>query len=452
MTRYSLPFLPSKIYYREIVLDRDEFLAAVKECRQAIERIADPDSPFVFLYAYNHPKTLAAYCSILDAGKCCVLIDPETGSLERDEINAITPPGALVIPDCQTSGWDPDVEFARPKAPAPAGIEPIEPRSTLVYTSGEDGYSKPACITLDNLLADAHAIVGANRSEAASVACAAVPLHHLFGLATGALGPSLVGAGVVITDPSQLVRIRTLATMLSSLHVTHFYSVPLVLYLLAKVPNVGKIISNVEYVTSGAYKLSRSLFDTYESKFGVRIREGYGLTEGSPVCAWNHPGKYIKQGSVGQPFSCCEIRVVTNAGALAAVGEPGEVIVRGKNVVSAYYGFPQASREKIRDGWLYTGDIGYWDEDGYLYLCGLKKRMLNIRGKKAFPAEIERLILSNESVEHIDVFGKSSELEGDRMHARVVFRSRGEEQIEQLRAWCAGKITPYKIPVFEKAW
>jgi long-chain acyl-CoA synthetase len=451
MIRYHLPFRPSRLYYGDSVIEGDDCIATILAVQDALQRVARPESPFVLLYAPNHPKTIAAYLAILNAGKSCVLADPDIGAFELEEMLAITPPGALITPRVESNHWDFASEIHRAQTPPPSELAPIEPSSTLVYTAAEDGYAKPAVLSLQNMIADTHAHIISNGSTPASAYCAVIPYHHLFGLVTGALSPCLANAACVVIEPSNMRAFRKALSLLARARVSHLYSVPVVYYVMSKIPEAQDVLSQIPYITSGGYALSEHLYATYATKFNAAIREGYGLTEASPICAWNHPDREVKCGSVGQSFSCCTIRCVDDAGKEVRTGMPGEIIVRGENVMNGYYGFAEATKKAIRKGWLHTGDYGSFDSNGYLYIRGLKKDMANIRGLKAYPAELQRYIKRNPSVESVHIFTRKSDLEGDKLYAEITFDRASENAVTDLVRWCKGKLTPFKCPHFQLA-
>jgi len=148
------------------------------------------------------------------------------------------------------------------------------------------------------------------------------------------------------------------------------------------------------------------LLEKYHDILGLSISEGYGLTECSPVITWNGLSRPPKFGTVGYPLACCEVKVVDDEGREVPVGKEGEVLVRGLNVFYRYLNQPEHTKKAFIDDWFKTGDLGCLDNENYLTLTGLKKDMINIFGLKAYPKEVERILLYHPDIESAHVRGE----------------------------------------------
>jgi len=188
------------------------------------------------------------------------------------------------------------------------------------------------------------------------------------------------------------------------------------------------------------------LMKEFEQTFGVRIVEGYGLSETSPVACFNHLDKPSKPGTVGQPIFCVEVACVDQKDVAVAAGEPGEIVIRGHNVMKGYYKNPEATAEAMRNGWFHTGDIGIIDTDGYLSVVDRKKDMILRGGFNVYPREIEEVLLSHPAVSLAAVVGVPDERLGEEVKAFVVKKPSAELTEDELRTWCKAQFAAYKYP------
>jgi long-chain acyl-CoA synthetase len=188
------------------------------------------------------------------------------------------------------------------------------------------------------------------------------------------------------------------------------------------------------------------LLEDVGARLGVRILEGYGLSETSPVATFNHIERPSKPGTVGQPLLGVEIECVSDDGVPVPDGERGEVVIRGPNIMKGYFRQPEATAEALRGGWFHTGDIGVLDADGYLAIVDRKKDMILRGGFNVYPREVEELLLAHPAVAQCAVVGVPDERLGEDVKAFVVRRAGQDATAEDLVAWCRERIATYKAP------
>jgi long-chain acyl-CoA synthetase len=211
------------------------------------------------------------------------------------------------------------------------------------------------------------------------------------------------------------------------------------------VTNIGE--GNVQAVVSvSGAPLSPEVWKSFEKTFHAKLVEGYGLTETSPVVAVNPPFGLHKHGSVGLPIPGVEVRLVDADGSDVRAGEVGELVVRGGNVMKGYLHRPQDTREVLRDGWLYTGDLARLDEDGYLYIAGRKKELIIVGGLNVYPGEVERVLVEDPAVLEAAAFGVDDPARGEAVWAAVVLRPDHSTSERDLRAFCREKLASFKVP------
>lgn len=434
------------IYFAGRSYTPDMILPGIEDLTAYLKAHREPESPFVYLFCQNHIKTVIAYFAILKAGMIVVPVDPAIRPLELADLMRDSQPSVQIRINPATLAFDYRKEVLfQPPTRLRAGDD-LSDVCMLMYTAAEDGVYKGAMLTKDNLVANMQAILYCDNVTSTSVSCALAPFHHLYGLQTGLLAPLLANASVLIEDLTDLHGLRTFVADIQKCRVTNLYSLPVVYYLMARVPDAREAMKSVVSAVSGGYKLSSTIYDTFMNRTGVKIHEGYGLTEASPICTWHRPGDVIKIDSVGRAFSCCEVAILNCVPTPLAPGVVGEVAIRGGNVMKGYYGHPEATQAVLRDGWLRTGDIGRMDDDGYVYLTGLAKKMLNVGGRNVYPAETERLIRLHENVAHVELSGEETSVAGHVVKARVELRHGGHDEQDAFRRWCRDNLSAFKLP------
>jgi long-chain acyl-CoA synthetase len=185
------------------------------------------------------------------------------------------------------------------------------------------------------------------------------------------------------------------------------------------------------------------LFEVLDKIFPA-LTEGYGLTESTGVCFANPIGGLKKIGSVGIPFPGVEVKIVDDSGKELKPREKGEILIRGANIASGYLNLPKETEETFKEGWLSTGDVGFLDEEGYLYIVDRKKDIINVRGEKVGSIEIEQVLESHPSVAEAAVVGVPDPYWGEKIVALVV--PKAPIDIEELLEHCKKNLTGYKIP------
>ncbi len=188
-----------------------------------------------------------------------------------------------------------------------------------------------------------------------------------------------------------------------------------------------------------------ALLKNFEKKFRVIVSEGYGLSEASPVTCFNPLDRPRKPGSIGTSIMNVENKVVNEFGEEVAVGEVGELVVRGPNVMKGYYKMPEETAHAIRDGWLYTGDLAKMDEEGYFYIVDRKKDMIIVGGYNVYPREVEEVLYSHPDVIEAAVIGVPDPNFGEAVKCFVVSKTPSLTE-EELIDYCRERLAKYKVP------
>jgi len=335
-------------------------------------------------------------------------------------------------------------------ATAPAGSLPAPDSrpgdlALLIYTSGSTGRPKGVMLDHANLVAMGASLGTAMKLSPDDNCLLVLPLFHVNAILVSCLAPMMAGAQVTI-----LPRFApdTFLAAISRYRATYFSAVPTIYARLAELPEdqLGDT-SSVRFAVCGAAPVSRELLRRSEARFGFPIIEGYGLTEATCASTVNPLDWVRKPGTVGVALPGQQVATMRPDGSFAAAGEPGEVVIRGANVMRGYLNRPEATAEAIVDGWLHTGDVGVLDADGYLTIVDRIKDMIIRGGENIYPQEIESVLARHDAVLEAAVIGAPHEVYGEVPVAYVVTYPDAAVTAGELLALCRGNLTKIKIPV-----
>jgi len=321
--------------------------------------------------------------------------------------------------------------------------------AVIFYTSGTTGNPKGAEVTHFNLYSNAQWVSersltnGTARHDfwgAGHCTLAVLALSHSFGQTCMQNAPLLNG-GCVSYLPK--FNVPELIDKMIQDRVTILAAVPRMIMELLKAPNKDtNSLSHFKYCLVGGAPIDQVVVEQFETQFNVSVLEGYGLSETSPVIAFRTPEIPRKQGSVGRAIRGVDIKVVDDNGQKRAAGEKGEIIVRGQAVMKGYYKNEKATHETIREGWLHTGDVGYLDGDGDVYLVDRKKDVIIRNGYNIYPVEVEAVLCEFPGIVEAAVIGINDAQSGQEIKAFVV----GDVDTDALLAYCRGQLAAYKYP------
>jgi long-chain acyl-CoA synthetase len=325
---------------------------------------------------------------------------------------------------------------------APAGDE----LAVIAYTSGTTGKPKGAMLTHGNLLAnlDQMAQVPQLAEAEDDVVLLALPMFHIYALNV-ILGLTLrVGAAAVLME-----RFDAVGSLdaIERHRVTVLFGAPPMFIAWLHTPGVDRYdLSKVRLAVSGAAPLPGMVLEDFRRRLGITIWEGYGLTETAPGLTSNAMGEHAKPGSIGKPLPGVELRIVDAHGEDVEEGDPGEIIVRGPNVFHGYWRQQEASDEALRDGWFRTGDVGYADSDGYVFLVDRKKDLILVSGFNVYPREVEDAIYRHPKVADVAVIGVPHPYTGEAVKAFVVLKPGESATEEEILDFCRKYLARFKCP------
>ena len=325
--------------------------------------------------------------------------------------------------------------------------------AVILYTSGTTGYPKGAELTHANMLLNAIAahdmlIPGRRGGLEQDVALITLPLFHSTAQ-TCQMNSGLYGGFRLVFLP-RFDPATVLKTIVDE-HVEFWIGVPTMYWsLLDHAATAGVDVAEVgrhlRICISGGAPMPVEVMRRFEAAFGVRVLEGYGLSETAPVVSFNQLQRSSKPGTVGLPIFGVDVRCVDENGAPVEPGERGEVVVRGPNVMKGYFNRPESTDEAMRNGWFHTGDIGVIDADGYLSIVDRKKDMILRGGFNVYPRELEEVIMTHPAVSLVAVIGVPDERLGEEVKAVIVRKPGAGVTQEELLPWFREQFAAYKYP------
>jgi long-chain acyl-CoA synthetase len=316
----------------------------------------------------------------------------------------------------------------------------------MIYTSGTTGRPKGVMLSHNNLYQNALASTEASEPGRGDITLLCLPLAHSFGVVimnSGNLVAHKENFGVLMRwfDPEEVFR------LIEKYKVNSFIGVPTMYQILVNHPAADKYdTGSLQRCTISAAPVTEELYRAFTTRFNCKMYEGYGLTEASPAVALCRPGKPIKKGSTGLPVPGVAVNIFDPEDNELPVGEQGEIVVKGPNVMVGYYKRPDETRAALRGGWLHTGDVGYLDDDGYLFITDRIKDMIIKGGYNIYPSEIEGYLEAHAAIGEVSVVGIPDEKYGEEIMAFVVPLPGRELSAEDVIEFGKSKMTAFKAP------
>ncbi len=325
--------------------------------------------------------------------------------------------------------------------------EPVQPdeMAVLIYSGGTTGVAKGIMLSHFNFVANAHQIIAWGHLTDEQGILAVLPLFHGFGMSV-TMNAAVLAGGEIILVPR--FNAKQVAKTIQKYKPCFFIGVPTMFVQLSNLPDIHRYdFSSLQGIFVGAAPLTKAIKDDFEKKTGGRMIEGYGLTEAvMGIMANPYQGTH-KVGSIGIPFPDVDVKIVSlDNGHDLGPGELGEIVLRSPTVMLGYYKNAEETQKTIVDGWLYTGDIGYLDEDGYFYITDRKKDLIIIGGFNVFPREIDELIYQHPKVKEGITVGLPDPRKGERIKVYIVLKEGETATPEEFIAYFKERLTPYKVP------
>jgi len=467
----AISFYGTKITYRELSAMVFAFTSALQQNQiQKGDRVA--------IMLPNCPQYVVAYYGILSAGGIVTQITPMSVERELEYIlndsgaetivvldtlysraKAVQPSTKLkniIVVSLKPTGQDfhPDRTFEEFLLEGNGNVslvhfEPEHDVAVLQYTGGTTGRSKGAMLTHRNILANvlqSYEFFKHEMKIGKEKCLTVIPLFHVFGM-TSCMNLTIYTAGEMIMLPR--FELEEVLTTIKTEQPSIFPGVPTMYVAITSHPRAEEYgLSSIETCNSGSAPMPVELLRNFEQKTGSKILEGYGLSEASPTTHCNPPFAERKPGSVGIGMPSTEYKIVDLGLGTeeVPVGELGEVIIKGPQVMKGYWNLPEETANTLRDGWLYTGDIAKVDEDGYLYIVDRKKDMIIASGYNIYPRDIEEVLYEHPAVQEAVVIGVPDTYRGEDVKAVLVLKEGKTAAAEEIIQYCRKNLAAYKVP------
>ncbi|NRD78639.1 long-chain fatty acid--CoA ligase [Bacillus sp. BRMEA1] len=331
-------------------------------------------------------------------------------------------------------------------------IDIKEDVAILQYTGGTTGVSKGVMLTHHNLLANIIQVCeftynAVDEKPENFKIVSVLPMFHVYGLSCNALSAIRIGCNQLIMPRFDVNELLTLVKEEKPFQLT---AVPTMIFALNSHPNLEESsLGELFFLSSGGAPLPVEQVKKFERRVGIRVSDGYGLSETAPSAISTPPFLPRKLGSVGIPLPGTEARIVretANGFEDVPVGEAGELVLRGPQVMKGYWKRPEDTEMVLKDGWLFTGDIAKMDEDGYFYILDRKKDIIIASGYNVYPREIEEVLYQHDAVEEAIVIGVEDSYRGETVKAFVKLKPGVELKPESLMDFAKQNLAPFKVP------
>lgn len=354
---------------------------------------------------------------------------------------------AVCIGESRSSGDDLlFADFMQSSAPLPKPeFDTLNDLAAILYTSGTTGYPKGAMLTHSNLVSNTTSVLAALQLKPGEDRLLVVlPMFHSFAATVGTLTPLLHGVSFAPLPKFDPVAV---SEVIASVGATVFLGVPSMYNVLLRLPDEHlKRWATIRYCVSGGAAMPAAIMQQFEARFGVPICEGDGPTECSPVTCVNPIDGIRKPASVGLPIPNVDMEIYDDEGAQLGIDKIGEICVRGPNVMKGYWKLPEATAESFFGEWVRTGDLGYKDGDGYIYIVDRKKDMIIVNGMNVYPRMLEELLYTHPAILEAAVVGEPSDLHGEVPVAYVVLKEGESISAADVRTFCRENLGRHEVP------
>jgi long-chain acyl-CoA synthetase len=437
----------------DVDLNNAEFLTAVQRAATSLRRHGVSAGDVVAIMLPNTASFVVALFAAWRLGAAVTPINPSlrpaevsyqvTDAAAKAVVAQVTPGydtgGGTVVTTDELDNAEPDPDLLDPPSPADDAL------ALLIYTSGTTGRPKGVMLDHANLNAMCASVIDGFMLTSADHSLLILPLFHVNGIVAGTLSPLLAGGRATVAGR---FKADTFFDRIERSRATYFSAVPTIYTMLLGLPDsVKPDTSSVRFAICGAAPASVELLEGFESRYGIPLIEGYGLSEGSCASTCNPLDGKRKPGTVGLPLPGQTIRLVDAAGNAVPDGEAGEVVIKGPNVMRGYLNRPEETAKALVDGWLHTGDVGRFDEDGYLVLVDRAKDMIIRGGENIYPREIEVVVHQLPQIAEAAVVGREHAMYGEEPVLFVSLHPGKSITVEQIRNHLSECLSKYKLPV-----
>ncbi|MFE6924485.1 class I adenylate-forming enzyme family protein [Nocardia sp. NPDC057663] len=426
-----------------IALSNAQFLARVDAAASVLHRAGVRDGDVVAVVLPNRVELVVILFAAWRLGAAVTPVNP--GLTDDDIRYQIEDSGAeVVIGEPDRAAVTLDVAALAESAGPVTAAPPSNSLALIIYTSGTTGRPKGVLLGHENLAAMCSMIIDALGLDDSDHSLLILPLFHVNGIVVSVLSPLLAGGRTTVAGKFSA---SGFFDTVERVRPTYFSAVPAIYAMLvAQADGASPDTSSLRLAICGAAPMPAELIARFEQRYGVPIVEGYGLSEGTCASTLNPVAGPRKPGTVGVPLPGQTVAIMDPDGEPAAAGEPGEVVVRGPNVMRGYLGKQAETAKTVVAGWLHTGDVGYFDADGYLVLVDRIKDMIIRGGENLYPKEIENALYRHPAVHEAAVVGVPDAVLGEVPVAHVVAAPHTTVTVEELTAHCRAELATFKVP------
>lgn len=314
--------------------------------------------------------------------------------------------------------------------------------AAILFTGGTTGIPKGAQLTHEGITFSSWSIAYYERSNEEDRALCFLPFNHVFGQ-IHIMNATILSGGCLELLPS--FDMDRVLYLMEKGRITKFFAVPTIYVRLLRLDDLEKRLGRLRYSFSAAASMPLEIVRQWKERTGITISESYGMTEAMPV-SYNHYNEHVV-GSVGEIVHLVEAQIRDTEGNILEIGKEGEICVRGPNVMNSYYDNPEANASAFhKDGFFRSGDVGYFDERGYLYIVDRIKDLIITGGENVYPREVEEVLYTREEIEECAVIGLPDREWGERVVAVIKTKTGKSIVEEELKNWLKSKLAPYKVP------
>ncbi|MEK4425785.1 long-chain-fatty-acid--CoA ligase [Solibacillus sp. FSL K6-1523] len=317
-----------------------------------------------------------------------------------------------------------------------------EDLAQIIYTSGTTGRPKGAMITQGNINWMSKTCLAMSNLTPNDRILLVLPLYHAYAKLQGMVAPFRIGATVYLEErfyPDEIL------TMIAEEKITNFMGVPTMYAMFVNSPKITEYdYSSLKYCGSGGASLPLEIMEKVNKLMGVEVMEGYGQTESTVMISRTRKDGERRPGSVGLPIPGIELKIVDTEGNEVTSDNIGEIIFRGPNAMKGYYKKPEETSQTIKNGWVYTGDLGRIDDQGHIYIVDRRKEMIIRGGFNVYPREVEEVLYTHKAVVECAVIGEADPIFGEEIAAFIVTKEAIDK--DSIISFCKEHLVHYKVP------
>ncbi|MEE9420244.1 MAG: AMP-binding protein [Desulfatiglandaceae bacterium] len=415
----------------------------------------------VAMCAPNSYRWLSLYFGVLKAGAVAVTLSNTLTRMEFTQIVDDARPKILFTEDEKLNDLgerrdrpylekiisnEGDISYKRLIEKGASSFRVIERGRTdtaaILYTGGTTGTAKGVMLTHENLMTSISNVSHNEHSTQRDCALCFLPLNHVFAQ-VHIMNATVYSGGCLVILPS--FDLERVVHAIESHGVTKFYAVPTIYIRFLELDNLKERLRSIRYCFSAAASMAAELVREWKARMGLDIYEAYGMTESASMVTYNHYYRHVI-GSVGTPVNTIEVQIRDQSGNILEPGAEGEICICGPNIMKGYLERPEETRSAFWDNWFRSGDIGVFDEEGYLFIVDRLKDMIITGGENVYPREIEEVLFTRPEVEECTVIGLPDKEYGERVTAFIIPKEGRDLDPAALKAYLKERLSPFKVP------